>query len=524
MRATLDGIAIPEGQVALAARIELSRRETPATFREFVIRLDPRYRWYRWNEHLAEVLSAWEQGEFRQLMVHAPPSMGKSELCSRKLPAYILRRDPTRRVGLTSYSLSLARTLAWAARDNFTASGGRLHPTAQVVDHWYTSDRGDMWVAGIGGSITGKHCDFAIGDDLVKGYAEAMSPTLRRRDNEWINTVWERRFLKGFQHLQVGTRWAEDDPHGFFLSKLEGNLKALGWHVLNLQLIKERVTVAYPEAVTVIDDGRDEGDLLCPEQIDRDEAERIRGDLLPHEYEALYQGTPSDTAGHGRVLHRFDKAINVPAAPVKDPGGDLLIGMDFNVNPMSAVIGGRAVDELHLFDTIALRDSGTMEMCQEIARRFWRVDLQGEVASLEELRPTIKRLAAGRPLRPITVCPDPSGKSRNSAAGAGRTDFAIIRAFGFRLSAPESAPPVSDRINETNRMLQDGAGRPRILMDAQGCKPLIESCARLTYKDDSGLINKTKGYDHFVDALGYLVGSEFPIVRHRATRRHVDIG
>ena len=47
----------------------------------------------------------------------------------------------------------------------------------------------------------------------------------------------------------------------------------------------------------------------------------------------------------------------------------LRVGMDFNVDPMSAVLWSKAGDEMHVWDMIELRNSGTEEMATELRRR-----------------------------------------------------------------------------------------------------------------------------------------------------------
>ena len=189
----------------------------------------------------------------------------------------------------------------------------------------------------------------------------------------------------------------------------------------------------------------------------------------------------------GRVYIRFDRQHNV-RADVTDSKGPLLIGMDFNVAPMSACIAVRAGDELHVFDEIELTNSNTEEMCQAILTRY--------------------------PGRSVTVYPDPSGVARKTSAPVGQTDFAIIRRAGFRIQAPTAAPPVVDRINEVNALCCNTEGRRRLLVHPR-CVSMIRSLMQLSYKDGVSVVDKSTGLDHQADALGYLVHMEFPLIRHQ---------
>lgn len=187
----------------------------------------------------------------------------------------------------------------------------------------------------------------------------------------------------------------------------------------------------------------------------------------------------------GRVYFRFDRDLNV-RSDIADTGGDLLIGMDFNVAPMSACIAVRAGDQLHVFDEFELVNSNTEEMCRALLARY--------------------------PKRAIRVYPDPSGSARKTSAPVGQTDFAILRSAGFRIVAPNAAPPVVDRINEVNAVACNADNRRRLYVHPR-CKSLIRSLSQLTYKDGASVVDKTSGLDHMADALGYLVHAEFPLAR-----------
>src|SRR5262245_21262444 len=106
----------------LKAKAELERRRRehererqkadPITFREFVSKVNPRYRWYRHCKVLAAVLQRVADGELKRVMVFLPPRHGKSESVSRLFSAYFLYRYPYRWVGITSYAAELALTLS----------------------------------------------------------------------------------------------------------------------------------------------------------------------------------------------------------------------------------------------------------------------------------------------------------------------------------------------------------------------------------------------------------------------------
>lgn len=194
--------------------------------------------------------------------------------------------------------------------------------------------------------------------------------------------------------------------------------------------------------------------------------------------------------GSGRVYSSF-RAKPWPEGnldeSIVDTGAELLIGMDFNVNPMSAVVAVRVADECLVVEAIELPTSNTEEMADELKRRY--------------------------PNRRIIVCPDPSGRQRKTSAPVGQTDFTLLERAGFEVRASSSAPPVVDRINNANKMLHDNkAGRRMCRLHPVTARPLVTGLSNLVYKE--GTSQQEKGrYDHICDALGYLLWQEFNVMR-----------
>lgn len=223
-----------------------------------------------------------------------------------------------------------------------------------------------------------------------------------------------------------------------------------------------------------------EGGRVAPSEI---EAAKRSMDirLFRQEFEASFE-----TQG-GRVYHAFERSFNL--ADCEDTGGTLHIGMDFNINPMSAVVCVEAGNEIWAIDEISIPDANTDLMAQEIKGRY-----NG---------------------RHIVVYPDPSGKARKTSAAVGQTDFSILEGYGFDVVASNKAPPIVDRINEVNAMLCNSDGERRLFID-QRCKNLIKSLEGLIYKEGSSMPDKTSGLDHMADAVGYLIHEMHPIDGNQA--------
>lgn len=221
-----------------------------------------------------------------------------------------------------------------------------------------------------------------------------------------------------------------------------------------------------------------DGGRVTPEEIDQ-----ARVTSHPKLFEQEYLA--SFTTQMERVYDAFDRAVNVTAEVTDLPTLPLLVGQDFNINPMSSVLAVRVADQCHVFDELELPSSNTQEVADELARRY--------------------------PGRRVVVCPDPSGNARRTNASSGTTDFTILRNAGFTVHAPKAAPSVIDRINNVQTLCRAADGTARLFVHPR-CERLIRCLEGQTYKDDTRLPDKSAGLDHLPDALGYLCWSEFNVL------------
>jgi hypothetical protein len=194
------------------------------------------------------------------------------------------------------------------------------------------------------------------------------------------------------------------------------------------------------------------------------------------EYEAVFQEYA------GRIYYAFDRKGNVLTVEPLDTSV-LHIGIDFNIDPMSAVIAVRLKDTLYVIDEIRMFSSNTNELVAEITARY--------------------------PKSKIWAYPDPASRQRKTSAG-GSTDLTILQNAGFIVKCPTSHTPVRDRINAVNSRLKDSTG-VRHLYISPNSKYTIEGLERQTYKEGTTQPDKDSGYDHQMDALGYMVDYMFPV-------------
>jgi len=161
----------------------------------------------------------------------------------------------------------------------------------------------------------------------------------------------------------------------------------------------------------------------------------------------------------------------------------LHIGIDFNVDPGCAVIGFQHQNGIHIFDELEIYGTDTAEMSREIQTRY--------------------------PGRKIIAYPDAAGAQRRTSAG-GVTDHIILRNSGFELRVGSVNPSVKDRIGAVNSVCKQDNTRLTI---APNCSKIISALRKHTYKEGTRQPDKATGFDHFNDALGYLINNLYPLTQ-----------
>ena len=223
------------------------------------------------------------------------------------------------------------------------------------------------------------------------------------------------------------------------------------------------------------------------EQVSEDEIEQAKQDLDLRTFQQEYEATFVNYSG--MIYYNFSRDKNIIEKYNKNTGV-LHIGLDFNVDPMSAVVCIIENDRIFVVDEIQIYSSNTNEMCDEIKTRYKN--------------------------KQIVVYPDPSARQRKTSAG-GLTDLAILKNNGFDVRCRSTAPLVRDRINAVNSKLKNVNGKNSLFI-VKFCKNAIKSIERQIYKEGTHIPDKS-GYDHMNDALGYLVEYNFPLRRNFAPSR-----
>lgn len=282
-------------QASTAARTELAQRQQARNgllgFTRYTM---PTYQCGAHHALLCQKLDAVAQGHITRLMVFMPPRHGKSELVSRRFPAWYLGQHPTRHVIAASYGATLAQDFGRSVRNLVTTQRFRalfpntgLAPDSSARDIWHTAQGGGYTAAGVGGGLTGKGAHLALIDDPVKDRQEAESPTRRLAVWDWYRSVLRTRLMPGGAIILVMTRWSPDDLAGRLLADMHNQTGEV-WHTLSLPALAEQ----QPDPL-----GRALGAPLWPEAFSGPDLEQIRLAIGQREWSALYQQNPVATEG-----------------------------------------------------------------------------------------------------------------------------------------------------------------------------------------------------------------------------------
>ena len=88
---------------------EKQRRESKDNLFKFTKYTMPTFQAASFHEVYYHVLDLFAQGIIKRLMITMPPQHGKSEGSTRRLPAYMLGKNPDSRVVVSSYNTTFAR-------------------------------------------------------------------------------------------------------------------------------------------------------------------------------------------------------------------------------------------------------------------------------------------------------------------------------------------------------------------------------------------------------------------------------
>ena len=308
------------------------------------------------HKNYARVLDKFAHGKIKNLIIQAPPQHGKSELSSRKLPAFMLGDNPDLKICLCSYAATIAKDFnrdvqriidsePYAAVFPETKLNGSNVVTIspnylsnsdvfEIVGH-----TGSLRVVGRGGSLTSKTADVLILDDLYKDSSEANSPIVRQSAWDWYTKVARTRLHNDSRQLIVFTRWHPEDIIGKIL-ETEKVIIAQSWE--DLEDVGDSWVLVNFEAIKTGEptelDGREKGEALWPARHSLERLLEARK-LDAVGFECLYQGNPG--SAESKLYQPFktwvdkkDWGVYVRSGcyvDVADEGDDYLAALTYDI-------------------------------------------------------------------------------------------------------------------------------------------------------------------------------------------------
>lgn len=172
----------------------------------------------------------------------------------------------------------------------------------------------------------------------------------------------------------------------------------------------------------------------------------------------------------------------------------ILVACDFNLSPVSWVLGQHNQRQIYWNDEISLHRSHTAEAAEVLASK---------VAGHE----------AG-----IVIIGDASGNAGQRAA-AGQSDYDILKQvlkrhnIKYTDKTPDSNPGIKDRVNNVNAALKSADGSVHMWFNPR-CKVAIKDMQRRSWKTGAASLafdNSDPDVGHMSDAVGYAVSVLAPV-------------
>jgi PBSX family phage terminase large subunit len=197
-----------------------------------------------------------------------------------------------------------------------------------------------------------------------------------------------------------------------------------------------------------------------------------------------------------RAAYAFDRFKHAREGIKKIKGAPVFVSLDFNVNPMAAVlwnyipmgINARTLQDenyiLQAFDEIAIESSNTYELCEVLKSKL-------EVGDK------------------VTIFPDPAGRAL-STKSANQSDFDILKQAGFTDLKFKPQISVRDCVNALNNAFDKNA----VVLNSKTCRNAIADLEQCTFKEGAFELDKSNPRrTHWLDGMKNMVEYLFPVRR-----------
>lgn len=189
-----------------------------------------------------------------------------------------------------------------------------------------------------------------------------------------------------------------------------------------------------------------------------------------------------------------------------NPHLPVILGLDFNLNPMAWCLLQKKIDDYYVFDELYIKNTHTPAASKILVEKL--------LSYKEKYDYDIRKWG-------LLIVGDASGSASQRAA-AGQSDFDILfnelkmNDIPFQNMTPAANPRVKDRVNTMNMKLKDANNVVHLFYHPINCPALKKDLERVTWKSTSGdsvYLDQTSNPDltHMSDALGYPICALSPI-------------
>ncbi len=191
------------------------------------------------------------------------------------------------------------------------------------------------------------------------------------------------------------------------------------------------------------------------------------------------------------IFHAFDEELNIRPCQYY-PDMPIIVGSDFNVDPMCWVLGHWHPDRgvLEWFDEFFIRNTNTPETLTRFFNKY-----KGHRGGFQ-------------------FYGDATGQARKTSASS--SDYNHIRnhegfkRLGRTVHYPRANPNVDDRFASCNAMFCNAAGKRKMFVDPR-CDSLIDDLSIRSYRSGERVPDDSGDIGHMTDAIGYAVHWLFPV-------------
>lgn len=384
--------------------------------------------------------------QLTRIIINLPPRSLKSIMVSVALPAFLLGRDPTRKIICVSYNQDLANFLSRQTRQVMQSEWyRRLFPSTRLVGRgaeaqFTTTAGGYRMAVGTGGTLTGRGGDLIVVDDPLKA-DDAYSETARNALLDWATRTLFTRLddKRRGAIIIVQQRQHEDDLPGHML-------RSGGWYHLNLPAIAEQDDlITLSPSPHLRQHRRSVGELLDPVREPQSVLDDLRREMGTADFLAQYQQAPLPPDGDVVKIGWFKTYADLP------DGGQRILSIDTASkaglrNDWSVASLWRVVHDRFYLECLWRRRVEFPDLLNNVKEMYWR--MRPDTILIEDkgtgtgLLQMLRDDPEGFPVVPY----DPGSVDKES-----RMRIQSSKIEGGLVFLPPSAPWLEEFLNEIRR-------------------------------------------------------------------------